>query len=306
MRPRDHDRPGCGGRKFAGFLGSRRLHGRPSRKGHGRGYQGPGCGRSGVTERSRRGGNSGNRGGDQSQRLWDRGGDQSRRIGRSRRLPSSGGDRSREIGRNPRLLCSGSGISRGLGRSRLLGREPGEEGCMAALGHGDGGSGGAFLSRQRGDACLLLLEGPCCVLKARTGSGGVSMQSGELAGSGATSRSCSAVASSIAWRSEVVVASSWLDTRVRASTSSTSCREIFSSSARCAGSRLAQMNARCPRWGGGPSLMAREARGSGTVGHKPGVRPVLEPVVARRSVGAMRGGPRADRGPKGAVRPSWW
>ena len=39
--------------------------------------------------------------------------------------------------------------------------------------------------------------------------------------------------------------------------------------------------------GWGPSLIAREASGSGTVGRKPGVRPVLEPVVARRSVGAM-------------------
>ena len=55
------------------------------------------------------------------------------------------------------------------------------------------------------------------------------------------------------------------------------------------------MNARCPRWGGGPSLMAREARGSGNVGRNPGVRPVLEPVVARRSVGAM--GDRSKSGP---------
>ena len=55
------------------------------------------------------------------------------------------------------------------------------------------------------------------------------------------------------------------------------------------------MGARCPRWGEGPSLMAREARGSGTVGRKPGVRPVLEPVVARRFVGAM--GERSKSGP---------
>ena len=109
-----------------------------------------------------------------------RGGDQSRKIGRSRGLPSSGGDISREMGRSQGLLCSGSGMSRGMGRSRLLGREPGEEGCMAALGHGDGSSGGAFLSRQRGDACLLLPEGPRRVLKPRSGSGGVSVQSGEL------------------------------------------------------------------------------------------------------------------------------
>ena len=134
MRPRDHDRPGCGGRRFAGFSGSRRLHCRPSRKGDGREYQGPGCGRSSGTVRSRRGCNSGKRGGAQSQRLWDGGGDQSRKIGRSRRLPSSGGDRNRDMGRSPRLLGSGSGVSRGMGRSRLLGREPGEEGCMAALG----------------------------------------------------------------------------------------------------------------------------------------------------------------------------
>ena len=47
--------------------------------------------------------------------------------------------------------------------------------------------------------------------------------------------------------------------------------------------------------GWGPSLIAREASGSGTVGRKPGVRPVLEPVVARRSVGAM--GERSKSGP---------
>ena len=60
------------------------------------------------------------------------GGDRTRKIGRNRRLPSSGGDRSREMGWSPRMLWSGSGISRGMGRSRLLGREPGEEACMAA------------------------------------------------------------------------------------------------------------------------------------------------------------------------------
>ena len=50
-------------------------------------------------------------------------------------------------------------MSRGMGWSRLLGKEPGEEDCTAALGQSDGSSGGAFLSRQRGDACLLLPEG---------------------------------------------------------------------------------------------------------------------------------------------------
>ena len=177
VSPRDHDRPGCGGR---GFSGSRRGHGRPSRKGDGRGYQGPGCGRGGGTERLRRGGNGRDRGGAQSQRLWDGGGDHSRKIGRSRGLPSSGGDISREMGRSQGLLCSGSDKGRGIGRSRRLGREPGAEGCMAALGHRDGSSGGAFLSRQRGDACLLLPEGPRRVLKPGAGSGGVSVQNGEL------------------------------------------------------------------------------------------------------------------------------
>ena len=59
------------------------------------------------------------------------------------------------------------------------------------------------------------------------------------------------------------------------------------------------MDARCPRWGGGP-VMAMEARGSGTVGRKPGVRPVLEPVLARRFVEAIgvksRSGPEAEGG----------
>ena len=55
------------------------------------------------------------------------------------------------------------------------------------------------------------------------------------------------------------------------------------------------MDARCPRWNGGPLVMAREPRGSGTVGRKPGVRPVLDPVLARRSMGAM--GERSKSGP---------
>ena len=60
------------------------------------------------------------------------------------------------------------------------------------------------------------------------------------------------------------------------------------------------MDARSPRWDGGPSLMVREARCSGTVGRKPGVQPVREPVVARRSVETMgersKSGPGAERG----------
>ena len=111
---------------------------------------------------------------------------------------------------------------------------------------------------------------------------------------GAARRSCSSVARSTAWRSEAVIAASSADTRARASPSSISRRETLSSLACCAGSRLVQMDARCPRCGGGP-VMAMEARGSGTVGRKPGVRPVLEPVVARRSVGAM--GERSKSGP---------
>ena len=59
------------------------------------------------------------------------------------------------------------------------------------------------------------------------------------------------------------------------------------------------MDARCPGWGRGPSMMSREARGSGTVGRKPRVRPVLEPVVARRSVGAMGERSKSRPGAKG-------
>ena len=166
--------------EVAGFAGSRRLHGRPSRKGDGRGYQGLGCGRSGGTERSRRGGNSGNRGDAKSQRLWDVGDDQSRKIGRSRRLPSSGGDRSREMGRTPRLLCSGSSISRGMGRSWLLDREPGEEGGGEALSRRAGCGGGAFLGVNGGYACLAFpvgssrfTEGRGGCLELGAGGGGV-------------------------------------------------------------------------------------------------------------------------------------
>ena len=44
------------------------------------------------------------------------------------------------------------------------------------------------------------------------------------------------------------------------------------------------MGARCPRWGGGPSVGVRKARGRGAAGRSPGVRQVSEPVLARRSV----------------------
>ena len=204
------------------------------------------------------------------------------------------------MGRSPRLPCSGSGIGCETGRSQLLGKEPGKEGIMVALGHGDGGIGGTFLSVQSGGACFLLLEGPCSSLDARAGCSECWRKAVSLSRRGASARSCSAVARSIAWRSAVVVASAGADTRARARRSSTSRGETFASSACCAWSKLAETDARCPRWGGGPSLAAREARGSGAVGRKPGVRPVLGPVVARRSVGPMgeksRSGPEAEGG----------
>ena len=184
--PRDHDRPRCGGRGFLGFSGSRRGHGRASRGGDGRGYQGPGCGRGGGTKRSRRGGNSGDRGGAQSQRLWDGGGDQSRKIGRSRRLPSSGGDRSREMGRSPRLLCRWS---------RWLCREPGEAGGVDALSLREGCGRGVLLSFDRSNACLTLPVSPCRFSEGRgrflepmAGGSGVAVQGGELR----TKRGCHA------------------------------------------------------------------------------------------------------------------
>ena len=69
------------------------------------------------------------------------------------------------------------------------------------------------------------------------------------------------------------------------------------------------MDARCPRWGGGPLVIAREAHGSGMVGRKPGVRFVLEPVLALRSVGAMgersKSGPGAERGGEAVLRVIW-
>ena len=43
------------------------------------------------------------------------------------------------------------------------------------------------------------------------------------------------------------------------------------------------MGARCPRGGGGPAMPRGKVRGSGAAGRSPGVRPVLEPVLAPRS-----------------------
>ena len=65
--------------------------------------------------------------------------------------------------------------------------------------------------------------------------------------------------------------------------------------ASCVGLRLSQMDARYPRWGGGPSLEVGKVRGIGAVGRNPGVRPVPEPRLARRSVGGI--GERSKSGP---------
>ena len=68
------------------------------------------------------------------------------------------------------------------------------------------------------------------------------------------------------------------------------------------------MDARCTRWGGGP-VVAREARGIGPVGRNPGVRPVVEPVEARRSAGAIgersRSGPGAEGGGEAILVVAW-
>ena len=51
---------------------------------------------------------------------------------------------------------------------------------------------------------------------------------------------------------------------------------------------MSQTGAQCSRWGGGPPLAVRAVRGTGAVGRSPGVRPVVDPVLTRRSVGPMR------------------
>ena len=67
----------------------------------------------------------------------------------------------------------------------------------------------------------------------------------------------------------------------------------------CAGFRLSQMDAKCPRWGGGPSLEVGKARGSRAAGRSPGVRPVPEPVLARRFVAGIGERSRSGRGAEG-------
>ena len=59
------------------------------------------------------------------------------------------------------------------------------------------------------------------------------------------------------------------------------------------------MGAMCPRWGGGPSVGVRKARGSGTAGRSAGMRPVPEPVLARRSVEGIGDWSRSGRGAEG-------
>ena len=59
------------------------------------------------------------------------------------------------------------------------------------------------------------------------------------------------------------------------------------------------MGARCPRWGGDPSVGVRKARGSGAAGRSPGVRPIPEPVLSRRSVEGIGERSRSGRGAEG-------
>ena len=99
------------------------------------------------------------------------------------------------MGPSPRLLCGGSGINRGKGRSRLLGREPGEEGSSDALGFLESCGRGSFLSFKRSNACLTLPVRPCHVFKGRgrylellAFCGGVAVQRGEVV----TKRGCHA------------------------------------------------------------------------------------------------------------------
>ena len=67
----------------------------------------------------------------------------------------------------------------------------------------------------------------------------------------------------------------------------------------CAGSRLSQIGAKSPRWGGGPSLAVEKASGSEAAGRNPGVRPVPEPVLSRMSVDGIGERSRGGRVAKG-------
>ena len=60
------------------------------------------------------------------------------------------------------------------------------------------------------------------------------------------------------------------------------------------------MGAMHTRWGGGPSLERGKVRGSGAAERSPGVRPIFEPVLARRSVEGVGEKSRSGRGVEGA------
>ena len=125
---------------------------------------------------------------------------------------------------------------------------------------------------------------------------------------GAATRSCSAVPRSIAWRSESVMSAASADTRARANPSSTSWGETFPTSACCSGVRVFQIDAKCPRWGGGPVMARGKVRGSGAAGRSPAVRPVLEPVLAPRSSEGVGEKSKSGRGAEWAgeaVVSSW-
>ena len=59
------------------------------------------------------------------------------------------------------------------------------------------------------------------------------------------------------------------------------------------------MGAKCPRWGGGPSLAMEKTRGSGAAGRNPGVWSVPEPVLSRMSVDGVGERSRGGRVAKG-------
>ena len=67
----------------------------------------------------------------------------------------------------------------------------------------------------------------------------------------------------------------------------------------CVAVRVSQLDAVYTRWGRGPSLERGKVRGSGAAGRSPGVRPVLEPVLARRSVEGVGEKSRSGRGAEG-------
>ena len=73
------------------------------------------------------------------------------------------------MGPSPRLLGGGSGISRGKGRSRLLGREPGEEGGLDTLGPREGRGLGLFFFFEGSNAGLTLHVGPGHFFEGRGG-----------------------------------------------------------------------------------------------------------------------------------------